>query len=120
MATFKWLDEYALSSLQLWPGEGHQKILYEHHGQGKRDPFTSDGEYSEKFESIYNSRYEFFDDVSEGVDLSGGALRRFNKRAEGDEKTLLDEDPTSLSPIAGHAKRAISTAMPANGHPGRV
>ncbi|KAK1913093.1 hypothetical protein P3342_005029 [Pyrenophora teres f. teres] len=98
-ATFKWLGEYALSPLQLWPGEGRQKILYEHHGQvalGKRNPFISDGEYSEKFEPIYNSSYDFFDDVSEGVDLSGGALRRFNKRAEGDEKTPLDEDTTSL------------------------
>jgi hypothetical protein len=98
-ATFKWLGDYALSPLQLWPGEGRQKILYEHHGEvalGKRNPFISDGEYSEKFEPIYNSTYDFFDDVSEGVDLSGGVLRRFSKRAEGDEKTPLDEDSTSL------------------------
>lgn len=93
------MGDYALRPLQLWPGEGRQKILYEHHGEvalGKRNPFISDGEYSEKFEPIYNSSYAFFDDISEGVDLSGGALGHLNKRAEGDEKTPLDEDTTSL------------------------
>ncbi|USP75586.1 hypothetical protein yc1106_02860 [Curvularia clavata] len=98
-ATFKWLGSYALRPLQLWPGEGRQKILYEHHGQvalSKRNPFISDGEFTERFEPIYNSSYAFFDDVSESVDLSGGAIGRIDKRAEGDEKTPLDEDTTRL------------------------
>lgn len=32
VATFKWLGSHALKPLQLWPGEGREKMLWEHHG----------------------------------------------------------------------------------------
>ncbi|KAF2004069.1 glycoside hydrolase family 18 protein [Amniculicola lignicola CBS 123094] len=94
-ATFKYLGDWAIKPLQLFPGEGKIKMLYEHHGTvalGKRNPFVSDGEYSEKFDPIWNSTYEFGDEWH----ASGGSLGVLHKRDAGDAETGLEEAKTSF------------------------
>ncbi|KAF2119716.1 hypothetical protein BDV96DRAFT_642728 [Lophiotrema nucula] len=90
VAKFKWLGEWALKPLQLFPGEGKVKMLYEHHGKisgasRRRSLSEGHGSHANTFVPLYNSTFHFDDEW-----FSAGRTFESSSFTKRDDKELSD------------------------------